>query len=365
MDTAERNRIAESYVAAFAAEGSRALIANLETSAELHAWGEHLLPLTINDGEPIGTFVCSPRATYVGYTLEELTRFPDQRLARVLDALIRSVAALLGPSDLGRVVHINNWMLSTNLPVPLDPALALAQTRGLTARFPGHILAIRSLTRRHSAPLMAALEQAGWVMVPSRQVFLLDDVAAQSLPRRDSRRDEALWQEGRYSYSEPAELSRADAERIAALYAALYLGKYSPLNPAFTARFVALSHALGLIRYLVWRDHAGTIQAFGGMVAMGRHATMPMIGYNMAIDQAHGLYRLAFHAGTRFAAERGLHFNMSSGASAFKRNRGAEAEMEFAAFHLAHLPLRRRLPFALLRQVANRIGIPVLRKYQL
>jgi hypothetical protein len=101
------------------------------------------------------------------------------------------------------------------------------------------------------------------------------------------------------------------------------------------------------------------------MYRAGAHATMPLLGYNTAEPQERGLYRLAFHAGTRHALARQLQFNLSSGATSFKRNRGATAEMEFTAFYLRHLPWARRAPFGLLRTVANRLGMPLLRKYEL
>jgi hypothetical protein len=161
------------------------------------------------------------------------------------------------------------------------------------------------------------------------------------------------------------EFSGVDADRIVDLYGMLYLEKYSRLNPAYTARFVSLTHEIGMIRYLVLRDREGVIQGFGGMHRSGQYATMPLIGYNTRMDREHGLYRLAFHAGTLYAARHKLLFNMSSGATAFKRNRGARAEMEFTAFHLRHLPRSRRYPFEFLRAVANHVGMPILRKYQL
>jgi hypothetical protein len=360
-----RNRIAADYVAAFARDGSRAYIGNLDTSVGLRDWGGNALPITVNHGEPGETFVCSPRIGYIEYPIEELAHFPNRAIVPPLRGLIRGVGAILSLCDVDRIVHINNWMMSTNLPVRLDPLLVRSQTVSLVADYPAHLLAMRSLSRRHSAELMDSLEAAGWALLPSRQVFLIDDVARDSLPRRDTRRDDALWQRGDFAFEELDEISAADADRIVGLYDMLYLEKYSRLNPAYTARFVALTHDIGMIRYLVLRDRDGVIQAFGGMHRSGEHATMPLLGYNTGMDRALGLYRLAFHAGTLFAARHKLLFNMSSGATAFKRNRGARAEMEFTAFHLRHLPRSRRYPFEFLRMVARHVGMPMLRKYQL
>lgn len=360
-----RNRIVEAYAQAFIRNGPSTYIRNLETQVGVCRWGDHLLPMTINHGEKAGTFVCSPRVGYVDYTREELARFPNQTLVPALHAVVGGVAGLLRFSDLDRIVHINNWMMSTNLLPALDPDLVTSITKDFLERFPRHILAIRSLTRRHDNRLMASLEAAGWVLLPSRQVFLVGDMAQQISRRRDLKRDEALWHGTPHAYEELQVISRTDAERIAALYAMLYLDKYSRLNPIYTPDFVMMTHEIGMIRYMVLRDRDGVIQSFGGMHDFAGHATMPLMGYNTAIEQNQGLYRLGFHAGSRFAARNNLAFNMSSGASGFKIARGATAEMEFSAFHLRHLPMKRRLPIDLLRIVAHRIGMPILRRYQL
>ena len=361
----DRNAIARDYVDAFARHGSRHYIANLQTSVKEHAWGHHVLPLTVNDGELAETFVCSPRVGYIDYPLEELSHFPNPYLVPALRAVISTVGAALSLADVDRIVHVNNWMLSTNLPVELDPTLATDQTNKLVAHYPAHILAMRSLTRRQNAPLIDALVSLGWLLLPSRQVFLIDDVARDSLRRRDTRRDDKLWQMGKFTLEECQSLSATDADRIVALYAMLYLDKYSRLNPHYTAEFVMLTQAIGMIRYLVLRDGKGVIQGFGGMHRLGQYATMPLIGYDTAVPQDQGLYRLSFHAGSLYAARHGLKFNMSSGATAFKRTRGATAEMEFTAFFLKHLPLPRRLPFGCLRWVAMNLGRPLLTKYEL
>ena len=360
-----RNAMAKCYVDAFAQRGSRSFICNLETEVSLFFWGQHAVPMTVNNGENSRTFVCSPVVGYLDYTREELARFPNRVLAPVLHSLVVCVGAVLSFSDLNRIVHVNNWMISTNLPVDLGPDLAVSQTQNLACLFPSHVLAMRSLNQRHSASLMDALLAAGWLLLPSRQIYLVNDVAKESLSRRDSKNDQKLWHASHFDYQELKEMSQCDAERIAKLYEFLYLEKYSRLNPTFTPEFVKLTHNIGMLKYFVFRDHDGQIQSFGGLHQLGGHATMPLMGYNTSAAQELGLYRLACHAGSLYAAKHGLQFNMSSGAAKYKRTRGATPEMEFTAFYLRHLPALRRLPVQALRLVANRIGIPILRRYEL
>ncbi len=361
----QRNAVARAFVAAMQAGGVGAHIANLDTAVELLDWGGHALPVTINTGARQHCFVTSPRVGYVDYVRHELAHFPNPALVPLLRPVVAGVAGLLRLAGSERIVHVNNWMMSTNLPAPLDPALTAAQTRALIARFPTHLLAMRSLTRANNAALMDALQAAGWVLLPARQIFTVDDVARDSLTRRDAKNDDRLWRESAFAYDELTAVSADDAARIAHLYDLLYLRKYSRLNPVYTPRFIAMSAQIGMIRYLVLRDGDGVIQGFGGMHSFDGHATMPLIGYDTGADRKLGLYRLVCHMGALYAARHGLRFNMSSGAGSFKLTRGARPAIEYTAYYLRHLPLRRRLPFGLLRGVADRVGVPLLERYQL
>ncbi len=153
--------MAQDYAAAFVRDGSRCYIANLDTRVDLLSWGSHMLPMTVNNGEKPGTFVCSARVGYIDYTLEELRHFPDPKLAPLLGIVVKAVGPMLSLCDIDRIVHVNNWMMSTNLPVDLDPALVPDRTADLVSRFPRHVLAMRSLSLRYSGLLMAALSGAG------------------------------------------------------------------------------------------------------------------------------------------------------------------------------------------------------------
>lgn len=360
-----QNEIAKSFVEAFERHGSTTFISNLVADVSLHQWGEHLVPLTCNSGETGSAFSCSPRIAYIDYTKEELGRFPNRALVPLLHIIVNAVGMSLRKSNLDYIVHINNWMMSTNLPVGLDPRDVEQQTQDLVAKFPGHILAVRSLTHAHSGPLLNSLTKNNWILLPSRQVFLVDNVLTDSMPRRDVQNDQKLWDRSAFTYHELDNMCDADAQRISELYALLYLEKYSHINPAYTARFVKMTHEIGMIRYLVLRDETGCIQGFGGMVEVGNHATMPLIGYDTGLSRSLGLYRLVCHAGSLYAARHQLRFNMSSGAAAYKMTRGATPEMEFTAFYIGHLPLMRRIPFVILRAIGNKVAIPLMRRYQL
>ena len=356
---------AAAYVAAFAGEGAGRYIANLETEVRLHRWGAHLMPLTVNNDSAGRTFVCSPRVGFIDFAREELVHFPSPALRLPLRALISAMELVLRPAQLERIVHVNNWMMSTNLPRKLEPGLASEQTQQLIEEYPTHILAMRSLNRRHSAPLMEALERAGWTLVPARQVFILDDVERQAFSTSDGKADARLWRKSQLRHEVLKQISSAEADQIIALYEGLYRQKYSKLNPAYTPDFVHLTHRLGLMTYHVLRNEADKICASGGFMSNGRHCAMPLLGYDLSAPRKDGLYRLICHAASCLAAQDRLSYNKSSGVGQFKRNRGASPEIEYTAFYVRHLSQRRRQPMRMLSFVGHRIGTPILQRYTL
>lgn len=357
--------MAADYVSAFQKNGSEAFVANLTCHLDLLDWGSVQLPIAIRDGSRSRAFVCSPRTTYVDYVLEELNRFPGRVIAPVLKGIVLSALPFILAAQMDRAVFVNDWLLSTNLVPALDHTRTQDVTTRLCARFPHHVLAFRSLRHGASSPLMASLVSAGWRLLPSRQVYLAEDVETQMMPRRDVKQDRKLLRTTKLTFEVLKEIDVASAQRIAELYAMLYLEKYSKLNPAFTPAFVRLTQSLGLLRYFVFRSATDRIDAFGAVYRSDRQMTMPLIGHDTKRPAELGLYRLVAQAGAELALQHGLCFNLSSGAARFKLTRGACSEMEYTAYFTRHLGLSRRIAFGVVENVARRIGEPVLRAYAL
>lgn len=359
------NALAQAYVASLRAAGIGAMVANLSTRIETLRVGNRVLPLTINQSEPTGTYVCSPHTAYVRYLREELTALPLPLLRPPLAAMVSGFDRMLRAARIDDIVHLNNWLLSTNLNGGLDIGDTAALAAQMTAAYPNSIIAIRSLNGWADRKVLDALVRGGWDLFPSRQIWVIDDFGRNWQGRRDTRRDRALADAGKLAGTELDRMNDADAARIAHLYALLYLDKYSRLNPDFTPAFIKTTHDIGMLRYLVWRDQAGTIQSVAGCFGLGGELSAPIVGYDTARPASEGLYRLATYAILRTAAGEGLRVNLSSGAAGFKRNRGARPEIEYAACFVRHLPARRRLIVGMLRQALDRVGVPILRRYQL
>ncbi len=349
------------YLTAFAEAGSRAMIANLRTRVYGLKAGAQIFPLTVNDAEYGDAYVCLPHTAYALYAREELDLVDTGMWRPALRLLAAATGGLMRAIKINRIVHLNNWMLSTNLHHGWD-GKDLPEIRArLVAAFPRHIIAIRSINHWSDAPLAVSLIHDGWQLLPSRQIYVTDDLTRNWAPKRDSKQDLRLLRQTHYQQDAMEELRPGDTERIAQLYGLLYLDRYSKLNPQFTPAFIEMTHRTGLLHYRGLRDCEGVLVAIVGCLIRGGVLTTPIVGYDTALPRTHGLYRLACVLLTQIAQSAGVRLNSSAGAATFKRLRGARPELEYSALFTAHLAAPRRAAIAAMAGLLNRVIVPLSR----
>jgi hypothetical protein len=357
---------AEALGAIHAGQPTRPFIGNLDTQVTLLREGALTLPCTINHREPDNAWVCSPLATYGSYLIEEIDRVVPPPLSWPLTALCRGFQGVLALARLDQAVTVNNWMLSTNLYPDFDPyrdgqALA-AVVAQLRERWPRHAIWFRSLNAQHNGAWIAALQALGFALMASRQVYLFDDLAASR--HADLRRDLKLLQRTPLVAKPSAQFWSGDFVRVAQLYRQLYLDKYSRLNPHYTTAFMQRWHEAGLLDFWGLCDGDGVLQAVVGSYTQGDTTSAPIVGYNTALPQSLGLYRLLMAHVFDVAARDGRRINLSAGAAHFKRLRGGSAALEYSAVLSAHLPAPRRAALRTLRALTNGIGAPLMRRLE-
>jgi hypothetical protein len=339
-------------------------IRNLRTTVVSLGGGDSLIPATVNTSEPDNIWVCSPHTTYVRYAREELRRFGHPWISWPLQALCGALGRYLWRARIDDAVALNNWLLSTNLYPALEPRTLRGWLTEAKERWPAHAIWFLSLNNRYTADWLKAVTDAGCELIPSRQVYLYDRIARARRPR-DLGRDFALLDGTALRPSVAAEWTSADFERAAGLYGQLYLEKYSRLNPEYTSGFLRAWHSAGLLRLSGFRDHSQELQAVLGTFELGNTITAPIVGYNTALPQELGLYRLLMASVYERAATTGARINLSAGAADFKRSRGGVAAMEYSAVYTRHLPAFRRRALKVLGALTRRIGEPIMRRFEL
>lgn len=354
--------LAASYVARLASDGTRELVTNVASRLLLLGSGPFDLPVTVDDGTLGHSYVSSPHSAYVLYARDEIALLGLGRMRFAAEAVLTTLSALLRTMRLNRAVHLDNWLLSTNLHGTWDGA-GLAQMRALlSARFPDHFLIIRSLDPWTCPALLDAVRHDGWTLLPARQIWVTDDLAAQWLPRGQTRADAKALRRSGLQTEQAHNLSERDCERIADLYHQLYVGRYSAINPIFTPDFIQAAATIGLLTFLVARDGQGEIMAFSALRSAGGVGTVPLMGYDMTRPQSEGLYRIASYMAAEAAMNAGLRFHGSAGAAEFKRSRGARGVIEYMAVDARHLPAPRRAGLTLLAAGLNAFMKPMLER---
>jgi len=152
---------------------------------------------------------------------------------------------------------------------------------------------------------------------------------------------------------------------MAWLYRKLYLDKYTWLNPVYTAGFVAEAQKSGLLSFVGLRSRDGQLDGFIGFFERGDTFTAPLVGYDTGLPAETALYRRLMALALRRARQTRRLYNMSAGAGAFKRHRGGVAALEYMMVYDRHLGLARRMATATVLTIVNRIGIPLVKGFEL
>lgn len=353
------------FVDRLAAAGSRALIANVEAEAFVERVGDHALPVIVTDGAIGTSYVAAPHSAYALYPRAELElvdlgwmRMPATLAIAAADRLLRAL-------KVNRAVQLDNWLLSTCLHGDWKGEGLSELRQRLAARFPGHYLLIRSVDDWSCPELTAALRADGWLLLPSRQIWVTDDLQRDWAVRKSVKNDGRKLAQSGLVVENVVCLTDADAARVAELYAMLYIAKYSTLNPQYSPAWIQLAVESGLFHLRVARDDSGQIMAAVGIVARGGIATNPMMGYDMQRPQSDGLYRIASWLVGDFALRNGLRLHGSAGAGHFKQQRGARSEIEYMAIYAGHLPMARRLPLNGIAAALEALAVPQLKRRML
>jgi len=341
------------------------LVENIRTTIAIRRIGEHAIPLSVNDAEYDNSFVCSPYSTLVVYALEELAGVGNRWLRWALSALVRGGGVVLRLTRINAAVVINNWLVSTSPHLHWRGEAAVSVLETIAKAYPGHYILVRSIDDFHHAAFKQALGLAGCDLIPVRQVYYLDLHGDRWLKRRNTQRDLAYLAATDLATLGHDDFRARDFDRLAWLYGKLYIEKHSRQNPRFTPAFIQACHATGVLRFIGLRDRSGEVVAFAALHMGDDVASAVFIGYDAALPQDLGHYRLIMALMFEEAKRSVRYLNCGAGAGAFKRSRGAVPHAEYMAVYARHLPLWRRLPCRLAAYLMREIGTSVMLDYGL
>lgn len=353
--TAE-GEMAKQFLLPLMKEGIEPYVRNVKTDLKALKVGDHILPITINEAEYSNSYVCSPYAQYFNYACEEIKHLKSRLLKKILRKIYSPVGVFFKWGQIDKTICVNNWLISTNLFPPLTEKEVQAITGHLKKNYPAHSILFKSLNSFTNQDLMGHLKKQSYRKVISRPVYLLDTRLETPFKANMFKKDLGLLKKQRYIHSK--EYQPEDGQRLEHIYKCLYLDKYSSLNQDYTEKFFTLPCLnLRTIR------QGNTILGAYGLIQMHGISTLVWLGYDTSLPQDLGLYRSISTYATLDAKDKGDIFHMSAGASSFKRLRRAEGHIEYYCIHIAHLPLRRKLPWLFINSFTP-LATYILRKFQ-
>ena len=340
------------------------LIRNIWADIVVASNEEMFIPITISRPHPKNAYVVSPFSHYVTYAQKEIGKLKPHALAWTLATVTRGLGHYLQRGHIEPIVYVNNWLLSTNLYPSLTAEQINLLHSTLLDQYPKMPIAFRSIDETGNEPLFRHLLALGYTPVFSRFVWYQDPSSPRVQRKKSHRSDGRLFHDSGYTIQSHTSFNDADFERVEALYTQLYISKYSDLNPQFTAAFLkAQCHGSYLqLRALVKN---GQIDAVFGYYTRNGLGTCPIFGYDTSLPQSAGLYRSLSWVWAQEAKRLGVTIHASSGVGAFKKHRGALPAIEYNMVYIHHLPAPMRRRWRVLKTLADRIAVPLIKRHEL
>lgn len=323
------------------------------------------MPITVTGGKDDNSYLVSPTRAFIDYGIDEAESVVESPwLRRSLSGLMKSMRPVMRMTKWDQQVQINNWLLSTN-PVPdLDFESLRLAIEHHRSRHSEKAIVMRSLNLHQHSDMMTYLTTLGFRFIPNRQIYIWRQQAGDRLPR-DIRRDLKLRNSNDLTWVCGDEFTHQDWDRARALYEQLYIEKYSSLNPHYTEHFLSHMHEGGHIDVHGIKDHEGALLGVVGLCEKHGTLSAPIVGYDRSLPIETALYRRLMAKVFERSIEENLTLNLSAGAASFKLNRGGVPYIEYMAVLDKHLPMTSRFAGSIVEACLEKIGIPVMRHYQL
>ncbi|VAW61789.1 FIG01230870: hypothetical protein [hydrothermal vent metagenome] len=356
---------ADEYVSVFYKK-TETMISNVKTEVGCCQIGDVVLPVTINETEYENSYVCSPYTALIPYCLDELKKLNNWWLRKGIEKLIFIFDKVLKKHNINRVIHVNNWLLSTNLYPEKNKIINVSSLiENITDQYKGHTVIFRSLNNFLNKALISEFELAGCMIVPTRQVYIYDKLLNDYSKTHNYKIDKKHMDKTKYQYVKQSDINESDYARIVELYNMLYVSKYSKHNPQFTTQYIALIIKHPSFYLEGFRNVYGVLDAVGGRFAVENTITLPIVGYDTSKPIKVGLYRLVLMSTLLYAEKNNYCFNASSGAPHFKKLRGGVPCIEYSAIYIKHLPVCSQRIWKVLNYIMRKLFVPIMKKYQL
>lgn len=302
--------------------------------------GNSVIPVVVNDGDVNDCYLVSSYVHYITYLIEEVKKMKPQWLGFLIRQMLRGIGTISQFLNFNRTIFINNWLFTTSLASqPTREEIALLKAK-LIELFPTHALVYRGLDLRNEV-LWAGLIENGFQPLIHRpflewnpQDFLK---GLPSKKRKQVKKDIHLTEGHPFHLRSPQELSGEETEQITNMYESLYMIKHSPYNACYTKKYFQTAVSTGINGiYLIYLNDK--LVGFVTYVDNEKQIIAAVTGYDPTGDCREGsVYSAAMAALFADSLRKNKILFLSTGASAYKRGRGAYELMEYEGIFVNHL----------------------------
>lgn len=343
-------------------QGSNIYVKNSANQVDLIRINQCLIPVSIGTKMKLRDFsyVYSFDAQYFKYSREEVLKNPDYTksekwLAKYGIPVSSGVHRSLKGTDM---VFVNGLGLSTGLYPELSANDWKILINFLRRSYPDKAIVYRGVNDCTDSLAINLFEFNGMKPVASRRLLMMDPSKENYKKKRPFQQDKKRWEkQDKLYWDVPEEMNDADTNVILAFYKALYIDKYSKLNPNYTADFVQKAHKAGVLKFMCLRkienDEICGVQA---VMRNYNSITTPFIGYQLDAPKNERYYPFMNHKLMEVSIQNNLIFNMSSGADKFKEQRGGESCVEYHYVDCDHLVLIKRKNWEMIHLISEKFA---------
>ncbi|MDT0608317.1 hypothetical protein [Croceitalea rosinachiae] len=344
-DSVKNGKVLRKYYEPLVKNSSKIFVRNSDHQVEILQVGTELYPLTIGRKSNKKTcYLFSLKAQYIDYTREEVLKGSSynksqKAIVKFFFPFLRVFGSWMG---MERTVFVNNFFLATNL-YEKDTLLSDTMvTQYLKEYYPNCVIAFRSINESTDSHLLNKLKLHGGLPLACRQLYILDPKHDNFQKKRPVIRDRKLWEKTKDLYWQKVlRFDKIEISTLLTFYRDLYLKKYSQLNPDYSADFLEASMNSKILDFYILREISSDVPLAVQAVERTKHVVCtPFIGYDHMKPKNIGLYRLMHLKLSEIAIEEDKIFNMSSGASTFKKQRGGVPCFDYHIIFIDHLPKR-------------------------
>jgi len=351
-DTSEYSKKSIVFYGMFDLQNSNALVLNVSSRFFLYSFGRDIFLVNQNDSNT-NSYVSSMMSAYVTYPLDELSLIKDTKKRNSVFMALKVLKFVFRLIRIERAVFVGNFLVSTNFHPESLVENCDKIGKFLSEKFENDYVVLRSVNERRDAKLIESLKDNGWTLLPARMVYLFDNDKLEIRQKKNHyKKDMKLLRECEFDCVSNG-FETKDFERMARLFELLYIEKHSEQNPKFSAKYIQKSYESGFCELYAYKKDSEII-AFIAILEMEGVISTHMLGYDTALPQELGLYRLLCAKLHSIANDRGLDINFSSGAGGFKSARGGEAVLEYTAVYTKVLPFYKRVIFEFLSRILNK-----------